>query len=88
VAETPTGTGPCLILKVENATCVQRALQGQSTSRMSLWSSVGKPGDLGDHLGNKISADSDQGLEIRRICWLDLWDCCVLSPFIPFLMPS
>jgi len=55
---------------------------------MPLWSSMGKPGDLGDHPGDKIRADSDQGPEIRRICQLDLWDCCVLSPFILFLMPS
>src|SRR5712672_4723717 len=33
-----------------------RALQGQSTLRSSLWSSVGKSGDLGDHPGNKIKA--------------------------------
>jgi len=43
---------------------------------MLLWSSMGKPGDVGDHLGDKISDGSDQGLEIRRICQLDLWDCC------------
>jgi len=74
-----------LILKAENAAHVQRALQGQSTSKTSLWSSMGKPGDLGDRLGDKISVGLDQRLEIRRICWPDLWNCCVLSPFVPFL---
>jgi len=52
---------------------------------MLLWSSMGKPGDLGDHPGDKISDGSDQGPEIRRICQPDLWDCCVLSPFILIL---
>jgi len=52
---------------------------------MLLWSSVGKPRDLGDCLGDKISDESDQGPEIRRICWPDLWDCCVLSLFVLFL---
>jgi len=51
---------------------------------MPLWSSMGKPGDLGDHPGDKISDRSDQGPEIRRICQLDLWDCCVLSPSVLF----
>jgi len=53
-------------------------------SGMPVLDGVGKPGDLGDHPGDKISIDSDQGLEIRRIYQPDLWDCCVLFPFVLF----
>jgi len=44
-----------------------------------LWSGVGKPGDLGDHPADKISACSDQGPEIRRICQPDHRDYCIAT---------
>jgi len=50
-----------------------------------LWSGMGKPGDLGDHPADKISACLDQGLEIRRICWPDHWDYCITSTYGLFL---
>src|SRR5712672_3268512 len=62
----------------ENTTCT---LEGPCVDRVprgvSLWSGVGKPGDLRDHPADKISARSDQGPEIRRICQPDHRDCCV-----------
>jgi len=48
---------------------------------------MGKPGDLGDHPADKISVSSDQGPEIRRICWPDLWDCYVL-PLLGLLLDA
>jgi len=76
-------------IKWENTT---RALEGSCVDRvprgLPLWSGVGKSRDLGDRLAGKISARSDQGPEIRRICRPDHRDCCV-SPFVDcFLMPS
>src|SRR5712675_1115588 len=73
----------------ENAT---RVLEGPCVDRVPqevpLWSGVGKSGDLGDRPADKISARSDQGPEIRRICQPDHRDCCV-PPFMDcFLVPS
>jgi len=73
-----TGTGPCLILKAENATRIQGTLQGQSTLRTLAWSSMGKSGDLGDRPGDKIMA-----LSCRD------WDpYCMFSSLGWLLMPS
>jgi len=52
---------------------VDRVPQG-----VPLWSSVGKPGDLGDRPADKISVRSDQGLEIEGICRLDHWNSLLL----------
>ena len=61
-----------------------RDLQGQSTSRMPLWSSMGKSGDLGDHLGDKIKALS-VGTGIPTVCFLFGW---LLMPLrFMFLLP-
>src|SRR5712672_1872021 len=75
----------------KNAENTARALEGPCVDRVPrgvpLWSGVGKPGDLGDRPADKISARSDQGPEIRRICWLDHRDCCVPLLMDCFLMP-
>ena len=55
---------------------------------LPLWSGVGKPGDLGDRPADKISVHSDQGPEIRRICWPDHWTSLLLPLLDCFLMPS
>jgi len=62
---------------------VDRVPQG-----LLLWSGVGKPGNLGDRPADKISAHSDQGPEIRRICQLDHWTVVSLPLLDCFLMPS
>jgi len=41
--------------KAENTACIPRALWEQSTSRMLLWSGVGKLGDFRDCPGDKTS---------------------------------
>ena len=45
----------------------------------------GKPGDLGDHPADKISARSDQGLEIGRTCQPDHRDYYIASTHGLFL---
>src|SRR5712675_1664439 len=76
----------------QNAENTARALEGPCVDRVPrgvlLWSGVGKPGDLGDRPADKISACSDQGPEIRRICRPDHRDCCVPLSMDCFLMPS
>src|SRR5712671_2942848 len=76
----------------KNAENTTRALEGPCVDRVPqgvpLWSSVGKPGDLGDRPADKISVRSDQGPEIRRICWPDHRDYCIASIYGLFLMPS
>src|SRR5712671_1069937 len=53
----------------KNTENTARALEGPCVDRVPrgvpLWSGMGKPGDLGDHPADKISACSDQGPEIR-----------------------
>jgi len=57
------------IVGTKNAENTARALEGPCVDRVPrgvlLWSSVGKPGDLGDRPADKISVCLDQGLEIR-----------------------
>jgi len=80
------GNRPTIGTKMqENTTC---ALEGPCVDRVPLWSGVGKPGDLGDRPADKISARSDQGPEIRRICRPDHRDRCVPLLMDCFLMPS
>jgi len=50
-------------------------------SGTSVLDAMGKPGDLGDCPGDKISVDSDQGLEIWEICWPDLLGLLCTFPF-------
>jgi len=49
----------------------------RGTLRSAALERRGKSGDLRDRPADRISAYSDQGPEIRRICQLDHRDCCV-----------
>jgi len=80
------------MFRTKNAENTARVLEGPCVDRVPrgepLWSGMGESGDLGDCPADKISARSDQGPEIRRICQLDHRDCCVPLFMDCFLMPS